>query len=165
MRRARHSARRTRSCAKRRRDDAAAVNVLDLHHREAIIELKARGATLREIAATVGVHRETVRKYLDARGPRQRRMAKLLDAIAEELRARGIAEPLELEPFIELYDMLHMQCAFHAEADWERDFEQDGSCRLCRSDGLKRHHTRRKADGKPILPPWQRDKKNSAADP
>jgi hypothetical protein len=29
--------------------------------------------------------------------------------------------------------------------------------RLSRSEGLKRHHERRKAEGRPILPPWQKD--------
>lgn len=74
-----------------------APNRLDLSKIQQIHTLAAQGASGREIARIVGVHRETVLAYT---GP------------------------------------------------------------LDRSAGLRRHHARRKAEGRPILPPWQLKRKN-----
>jgi DNA-binding CsgD family transcriptional regulator len=74
------------------------MNVIPLEKRKRLAVLAAKGATIREIARELKIHRETVRGYV--------RKARL-----------GLSQ----------------------------------------SDGLKRHHARRKAEGRPILPPWQRN--------
>ena len=87
---------------------------------------------------------------------RRRKMSKALDLLGEQIMALG-TDPLELDAYLALIHMIDLECPLHPEAEALEDVNE-GGCRLCRSDGLKRHHARRKAEGRPIIPPRPRKK-------
>ena len=132
------------------------MNVLPLEKRERILALKIGiGASTREIAEIVECSREAVTTYLSEAGLRRKRLFAMIVKVFDELKANGI-EPTEIESLLTLHGTVGWTCPFHPEAQPEVDVNPDG-CRLCQSDGLKRHHARRKQEGRPILPPWRKN--------
>jgi AcrR family transcriptional regulator len=127
--------------------------VLTEEQRAQILELQAEGATTREIAAKVGVSRETVTGY--GMGAYRRKVLGLLAAIFTELETQHGIDPMTVDALLYADGLLGFSCPLHPEANPEEDFNEERECRLCRSDGLKRHHERRKQEGRPIVPPWR----------
>jgi hypothetical protein len=142
------------------------MNRLSREKRAQILELSEAGHTVREICKEVGVSRETVTSL--SIGTYRRRLFKMSERIFEELEKAGMDPlsnypanriPMWAQAFLDLHQELGWKCPVHPEADPDKEDVWAGSaCRLCVADGLKRHHERRKAEGRPIVPPWRREK-------
>jgi hypothetical protein len=137
------------------------MNVLSAEKRAAIVLLHAQGHTVREIVKQVGCSRQTVSTYLPT-GYR-RKLLKLIDRVFKELEARNI-DPLGVQALLDLYGEVGFRCQVHPEAHPDHDVMPDMDCRLCVRDGLRRFHARRKAEGRPIVPPRRRPKPSSDAE-
>jgi hypothetical protein len=139
------------------------VNVLPEKKKVRIFELASKGGTVRETSTKVHCHRETVRNVLRRIVDDRRRTVKLIEALETAVKAFGIdLRAMEVDALYELLDHLTFSCPIHPEAKPE-DFSQEGTgCLLCQDAKLKqhlgmvRHHARRKRQGRPILPPWQK---------
>ena len=135
------------------------MNVLSIEKRLAIVRLRANGATLREVALAVGCDRETVATYGGRNSAWQTALCDALDALG----ARLGDHLSECDEFLSLVNLLFLTCRFHPEAVGLDDVDHMG-CALCRSAGLKRHHKRRKAEGRPIVPPRPKRKAKRPSD-
>lgn len=140
------------------------MNVLPLYQRMRILAMKYHGATHREIAASVGANRRTVASWIDRLLGRRHELSPLVLQIGAFLQERGI-DPAECAPLLALARAMWFECPLHIDADPATTFENDGSCKLCRSAGGRRHHRRRKAEGRPIYPPWSSPKRRKPIDP
>ncbi|MFI5296518.1 MAG: helix-turn-helix domain-containing protein [Polyangiales bacterium] len=127
---------------------------LSVEKRERIVELKAAGMSVREIAATVGCSRETVCSYTP--GAFRRKALNLVGKIFDELKAKGI-DGTKIDALVRLHAELGWTCPLHPEAIPDVDVSAESDCKLCVHHGLKRHHARRKEEGRPILPPRRRE--------
>lgn len=132
------------------------MNVLPLAKRAQIVTLKAEGATLREIARRVGVCRETVATYVGRNTKRRHALLAAVDRAFEVLDASGDYGAM-FDALISIDALVRYHCPLHPDATiadmLDEDVAGEGACRLCRSDGLRRHHVRRKAEGRPVVPP------------
>jgi len=138
------------------------MNLLSREKRIRIAQMHIGGATVREIARLVGVNRETVSAYVGRQSRARTALRKALDQFDDELRDAGV-EASEFDGYLRLYGLLHFDCPMHPEAEPDIDVGPDRlACRLCQVDGLKRHHERRRAEGRPIVPP--RPKKKATDD-
>ncbi|MFI5296519.1 MAG: helix-turn-helix domain-containing protein [Polyangiales bacterium] len=139
------------------RDEAARVqaevemNRLSLEKRNKIVEMKEAGATIREIAAAVGCSVPTVIHYTP--GSYRRRVLGLIAKVFDELKAKGI-DGTDIEALVNLHCEIGWTCPIHPEAVPNVDISAESDCKLCEHRGRVRHHERRKAEGRPILPPW-----------
>lgn len=131
------------------------MNRLPADKRSNIAHLLDVGHTVREVEKEVGCSRETVTSL--AIGRYRRRLFKMIDRIVDALESMNL-EALAIPSVAALHAELGWRCPIHPEALPEDDVGPDIECRLCVRDGLKRHHERRKEEGRPILPPWQRRK-------
>jgi Homeodomain-like domain len=134
------------------------VNVLPLDKRLSIIAMKDAGATVREIAVAVDCNRETVASYVGRVSDRRNQMRAALDSLGEEIERRLGCDALDLAGFTTLYGLLNLTCPLHPEAVMLEDVNPDTGCSMCRSDGLRRHHVRRKREGRPIVPPRRKSR-------
>lgn len=137
-------------------DWCKSMNVLPMWKRLAIIRMRAEGASLRTIAREVGASRQTVANYAGGNNDRRARMSEALTVLGVQIAERG-QDPLEMDGYLKLIHLIELECPLHPEAVPFDDVE-DGACRLCVSDGLKYHHAKRKAEGRPIVPPRRRAK-------
>ena len=124
------------------------MNVLPPRKRREIVGLWAAGATIREIASAVGCSKEAAHRNLgEFSGRRRLRMTALvervMDWIDERLGTDG--EWAECDALCELSHMTRFSCPIHPEADPDDMLESNGTCGMCRSDGLRRHHARRRS--------------------
>lgn len=71
------------------------------------------------------------------------------------MESKGL-EPTDCEAFVALHHELY-RCPRHPHAVLGEDIDDDG-CRFCLSDGMRRHHARRKTEGRPIIPPRPKPK-------
>jgi len=139
------------------------VNRLPASKRSRIVQLHEAGHTVREIAAEVGVHRESVEFY-SLSGYRHR-IGKMVLAVFQELEDRNI-DPIDVSSLMDLDNVVNWSCPVHPELNrLESDLQPDDPCPLCVRDGLVRHHERRKAEGRPIVPPWARKREQKPEPP
>ena len=117
------------------------MNRLTQEKRALIVELKAAGKTVREIAEIVGCNREAVSQY--SPGAYRRKILGLIDALFAELEAKGI-EATDIDALVALHGDVGWSCPIHPEAEPDVDIAPEIDCKLCVRDGLKRHHARRK---------------------
>jgi hypothetical protein len=131
-------------------------NHLPMAKRAAILEMHADGAGVREIARATGVDRSSVRTCIDRIVEDRRQLIRLYYAISAAL-----PRDLDLDEITNLGGALCWSCPIHPDAILEDFDEENGSgCLICAKgskerarEGLKRHHARRKAEGRPIAPP------------
>src|SRR5580692_7624584 len=137
------------------------MNALPAEKLAEVIELHAQGATRREIQAKTGVHRDTVRVAIERIAADRRHLLAKLTETKDHLRATYGIDLMDYEPFLEAIASLQFSCPVHPNADIETGFDHDKAtgCLRCNDplfkhhEGMKRHHARRKAEGRPILPP------------
>lgn len=125
-----------------------------------IVEMSRAGASTREIATTIGVSNETVRRYSDSGRALIRDLRKKLDAFVDDLALSGI-DAGDFDTFHALHAALMFACVRHpflTEDEMDRMMESN-RCPRCVFEGTKRHHARRKAEGCPIVPPWHSSRK------
>jgi predicted transcriptional regulator len=138
------------------------VNRLPAEKRALIGKLAASKHTLREIAREVGVSRETVTTY--GFGNYRRQLFQQFQKVVQVLIEMGIEDPFDVKEISEFNHRLGWQCHLHPEAEPDIDIDPDTECSLCVSDGLKRHHERRKEEGRPIVPPRKQKKMENHED-
>jgi lambda repressor-like predicted transcriptional regulator len=140
------------------------VNTLPSWKRALVLEMRSRGATIREIGDAVGCHRSTVSMCIERVVKDRRKIVAKVEALEDSLRALGI-DAWGIEGFLDLIGHLNFSCPIHPENETFDNldgFSEDGEgCMKCiasvadkKSAGLKRHHERRKEEGRPIVPPW-----------
>jgi len=124
------------------------MNRLNREKRAAIVRLRDEGHTVREICREVGVSRETVTNL--GIGPYRLRIFKLVQRVWDELEKAGLDPMLHYPPtpwqqaFLDLHYEVGFKCPIHPEANPDNeDVWPDQPCRLCKSDGMMRHHERR----------------------
>jgi hypothetical protein len=143
------------------------LNVLPSWKRALVLEMHSRGATIREIGDAVGCHRSTVTTCVERIVKDRRKIVALVGALEAKAASLGL-DLWDLDEYLGLLGHLNWSCPIHPEQeDLEGGFSDNAEgCLKCiasvaekRSDGLKRHHERRKQAGDPILPP-RRPKKS-----
>jgi predicted transcriptional regulator len=130
------------------------VHVLSPTKIAEILDLREQGFSIREISRRLKVSREAVSAY--ASPVDIRKLRKLAWAICNEVEKKGI-EPFDLSSIADLLNLL-FSCRRHPHATPFEDVDDTG-CKFCIAEGLKRHHERYRAAGKPIEPPWQKKRK------
>ena len=121
----------------------------------AMLDMHSVGASVREIKRATGADRETTRTTLERVIAERVRLAEL----ALEYFAMFLVPGPGEEIIDEICRILIDTCPLHP--GFVRDDDDDViGCTICArdakarlSDGLKRHHARRKAEGRPIIPP------------
>jgi hypothetical protein len=134
------------------------MNTINPKKRMQIIELRAQGMSIREIARTVGCAKETVERY--GLSHFRIRIFRMFEKLGSEIDARGISA-MDIPGFTEIYSALAFECPRHPEADAIDDVDPELGCRLCKRDGMRRHHEKRRAEGRTIVPPLRKSKKPS----
>ncbi len=124
-------------------------NFLPHDKRLRVAEMLLAGATVREVQAETGVARQTI-------------VSLTLGGYRREVlhRFREMESELEQSMGEEIYDItskfsgwLGWVCPLHPDAGPEVMGDDGMVCGWCVRDGLRRHHARRKAQGRPVLPP------------
>ena len=132
------------------------ANLLKEAKRREVILLHEQGVGIREIARKTGCHRSTVINHIGRGNNRHSRLVTLGWLVVEWAEKQGF-EWTEVPVLLDLLCEIN-SCPRHPEAIAFEDVDDKG-CRFCVSDGLKQHHARRKAEGRPILPPRRKPAK------
>ena len=130
------------------------MNVLPVETEVAIVRLRREGASVGEIVKTLGVHKGTVERYIHPFAPHLKKLRQLMCDTINWLDARGIDEVFFDSPLGYLNEALYW-CDRHPDAVPFEDITDEEGCRLCKHEGMVRHHAKRKAEGRPIVPPWR----------
>lgn len=129
-------------------------NFLTHEKRLRVAELLLAGHTVREVQAETGVSRQTITQL--TLGGYRREVLRRYRAMWEKMEDLGVVTEVMQDIATEFHGWLGWTCPLHPDAPSGAMSDDGQVCDLCVRDGLRRHHARRKADGRPVLPPWRR---------
>lgn len=136
------------------------MNILPRELREQVALLRAVGVGVREVSRELGVTVESVGRIAGYRSRDRQEIMKRIDALYNVLDNKGLMTGVVDEAMSELHAYVLMTCPLHPEDQSDAQLlilSQGGDCIQCRRDGMVGFHARRKAEGRPIVPPWRRE--------
>lgn len=135
------------------------MNILPRELREQVALLRAAGVGVREVSRALGITVESVGRIAGYRSKDRKEIMKRIEALGDALEAADLLKGDVDNAFLDLSGYVLFTCPLHPEnkSDAQMDtYMDDGECMLCRRDGMVGFHARRKAEGRPIVPPWRR---------